>query len=1504
MLFKFETKSTRVKGLSFHPKRPWILASLHDGMIQLWDYRMGALVDRFVEHEGPVRGIDFHPQQPLFVSGGDDYKIKVWNFKMRRCLFTLLGHLDYIRTVQVRRRRASSSLVRAPARSADATADSRPSRRNARPGIEVGARDVAAGQRSDRGGRPVGPPGGRSVGGDGRARASSVFRARRARRRPHVARRRGAPMPAESTQHSVLDCGGVGVGVGVGGPWAVDEEPCLPPSFALLSLLPRLTLLRLPCFLSSASPRVLLAVRLLLLLRCACLCPQFHRENPWIVSASDDQTIRIWNWQSRSCISVLTGHNHYVMCAQFHPSMDLIVSASLDQTVRVWDTLGLRKKTVRSTPSDDYGAGGRSGAGGDLFGADAVVKYVLEGHERGVNWASFHPTSPLIVSGADDQRIKLWRMNDSRAWEVDSLKGHMGNVSCVLFHPRRDFVVSNSEDRTTRLWDASKRLLIQLHRRERDRFWVLAAHPEQDLLATGHDSGLIVFKFQRERPAYAPAGDGLLFWVKDRYLRRCVLGTGADVPIATLRRPTTGIGQYLNPRTLTVNPFNPSEESVVIHPLGDDGSYELYNLNSAEGPGVRGTGLAVAFLGRDRLVVLDGDRRLSLRTLDRTHEVKKTMDSPYATPDALFNSSTAGRVLVRSDDRIALFETQSRRVIGEVTSVRVRYVVWNREGSLVALLGKDTIVIADRNLKPICSLHETVRIKGAAWDEHGVLVYTTVMHIKYLLPNEKGDAGIVRTLDAVVYPVDARNATLFALDREGVLRTIRYDATEYLFKQALASREYARVLELIRTGNMCGHAVIAYLQKSGYPEVALHFVDDPSTRFGLALECGNLDVARDCATAVNKPEFWHRLATEALRQGNLDVVETAYQQTRNAERLSFLYLLTGHRENLAKMLAASQRNRDVMARFHNALFLGDASERLKVLESAGQIALAYATALTYHLDDDVARLRTAFADAQLALPDLRPFGIEADGSPSEGAPRPIACLPPTPIVAVGNWPLLHVRRSPFDTATLGSSADARAAGSGSSASSSSSTGGPGVSATASSAAAALSALGAGGADAAAWGGDDLDLGLDGGAAASGGGRGPDGAGGGDGKGTAAWGGEDLDLDLGEIEDPALALGATGAGGGGAGGAVGGFDRPKEGVSFSVRWAEAGDVAGELVAAGAFERALGLLNRQVGLVNAAPLQSRFLAAYTAARASLPTLPTLASVAIPLGRAPATGPGAASSAPLAGGLRRPTLLVTLASLVNKLKDVYRHFQAGAFPEAQDALDDLLASLPLCVVDTKAEELEIKELLAIAREYKTAVAMELERKALPETSPPARRIELAAYLTHCALQPAHLLLALNLAMSFAFKHQNFITAAGFARRIVEMPEAANPAYAALVQKARKVLSASEAQARNAHVLQYDERNPFVLCCGSFTPIYRGSPSIRSALCGAHYKPEFRGQVCRIDGMSAVGVETLGLVVRSAGGRSATAAASGGGGGGGAGGGGSRAPAPAPAPAADDEW
>jgi len=113
--------------------------------------------------------------------------------------------------------------------------------------------------------------------------------------------------------------------------WNYQQKRCL------FNLTGHLDYIRCVCgsialpFRSSMSDRV----------HCSLRTVQFHHEYPWILSASDDQTLRIWNWQSRQCLTVLTGHNHYVMCAQFHPKDDLILSASLDQTIRVWDMSGM-----------------------------------------------------------------------------------------------------------------------------------------------------------------------------------------------------------------------------------------------------------------------------------------------------------------------------------------------------------------------------------------------------------------------------------------------------------------------------------------------------------------------------------------------------------------------------------------------------------------------------------------------------------------------------------------------------------------------------------------------------------------------------------------------------------------------------------------------------------------------------------------------------------------------------------------------------------------------------------------------------------------------------------------------------------------------------------------------------------------------------------------------------------------------------------------------------------
>jgi coatomer protein complex subunit alpha (xenin) len=298
--------------------------------------------------------------------------------------------------------------------------------------------------------------------------------------------------------------------------------------------------------------------------------------------------------------------------------------------------LGLRKKTVRGAPSQIDESNVVSRVNNELFGGnDAIVKYVLEGHERGVNWAAFHPTLPLVISGADDRQVKLWRMNETKAWEVDTMRGHTNNVSCVLFHPKHELIISNSEDRTIRVWDISKRLGVQTFRRDSDRFWILAAHSEQNLLAAGHDSGMTVFKLERERPAFDIQA-GKCYYVKDRYLRLHEFDKSRDVPLVSFRRTTSnttpGIGG--GPRCLLYNSFNKAENNVLVTSDVEGGSYELITFaNEAMGPGDaqdvrRGSGLAAVFLTRDRIAVLDKSRQILIKNFQ--NEVVKRSSSPLA----------------------------------------------------------------------------------------------------------------------------------------------------------------------------------------------------------------------------------------------------------------------------------------------------------------------------------------------------------------------------------------------------------------------------------------------------------------------------------------------------------------------------------------------------------------------------------------------------------------------------------------------------------------------------------------------------------------------------------------------------------------------------------------------------------------------------------------------------------------------------------------------------------
>jgi coatomer protein complex subunit alpha (xenin) len=633
------------------------------------------------------------------------------------------------------------------------------------------------------------------------------------------------------------------------------------------------------------------------------------------------ETIRIWNWQNRSLICTMTGHNHYTMCAQFHPKEDLIVSASLDQSVRVWDISGLRKKhsaPMSQSFEDQMSRSNQNQA--DMFGnTDAVVKFVLEGHDRGVNWVAFHPTLPLIVSAGDDRLVKLWRMSETKAWEVDTCRGHFQNASACVFHPHQDLILSVGEDKTIRVWDLNRRTSVQSFKRENDRFWVIAAHPEINLFAAGHDNGVMVFKLERERPASAVHQNNLFYITKEKHVRSYDFQKNIESPsMLSLKKLGSA---WVPPRNLS---YNAAERSILVTSPADGGSYELISLPRDASGAVeptdtkRGSGNSAVFVARNRFAVFNlANQQIDIKDLNNS--TTKTIKPPTNTLDIAWGGT--GNLLLITPSNVVLYDIQSKKDLATLAVSGVKYVVWSMDGLHAAMLSKHNVTIVTKNLEQVSTLHETIRIKSATWDDTGVLLYSTLNHIKYSLMN--GDNGIVRTLEQTVYLVRVKGRNVYCLNRAAKPKVLQIDPTEYRFKLALVKRNYDEMLNIIKTSSLVGQSIISYLQKKGYPEIALQFVQDPQTRFELAVECGNLDVAVEMAKQLDKPKLYHKLAQVSLDHGNHQNVESTYQKLRNFDKLSFLYLATGDEDKLKRMAKIAEHRGDMTARFQNALYLGD-----------------------------------------------------------------------------------------------------------------------------------------------------------------------------------------------------------------------------------------------------------------------------------------------------------------------------------------------------------------------------------------------------------------------------------------------------------------------------------------------------------------------------------------------------------------------------------------------------
>eukprot|EP01111_Echinosteliopsis_oligospora_P009434 TRINITY_DN2762_c0_g1_i1.p1 TRINITY_DN2762_c0_g1~~TRINITY_DN2762_c0_g1_i1.p1 ORF type:complete len:419 (+),score=101.13 TRINITY_DN2762_c0_g1_i1:87-1343(+) len=180
----------------------------------------------------------------------------------------------------------------------------------------------------------------------------------------------------------------------------------------------------------------------------------FDKTGNLLATCSADLTIKLWDFQTYECVKTLHGHDHNISCVRFTPSGDHIVSSSRDKTIKVWET------------STGY-----------------CIK-TIAGHEDWVRKIAISPEATMLFSCSNDQTVRVWNMSKGECTHV--LRDHAHVVECVALAPphvvfpfnstetsstkddtkttisnnnnlssTKGYLASGSRDKTIKIWDLS-----------------------------------------------------------------------------------------------------------------------------------------------------------------------------------------------------------------------------------------------------------------------------------------------------------------------------------------------------------------------------------------------------------------------------------------------------------------------------------------------------------------------------------------------------------------------------------------------------------------------------------------------------------------------------------------------------------------------------------------------------------------------------------------------------------------------------------------------------------------------------------------------------------------------------------------------------------------------------------------------------------------------------------------------------------------------------------------
>nr|XP_017017832.1 transcription initiation factor TFIID subunit 5 [Drosophila kikkawai] len=192
----------------------------------------------------------------------------------------------------------------------------------------------------------------------------------------------------------------------------------------------------------------------------------FNPEDRYLLSCSEDCSMRLWCLMSWNCVVIYPGHLSPVCCVIYAPLGYYFATASDDCTARVW--VQDNKRAVR----------------------------ILKGHLAELEVCLFHPNRHYLATGSADATVRLWDI--PKGAQVRLFAGHRGRVTALAFSACGRHLVSGGDDSLIMIWDITNEKLVHFLSHHKSAINTIQFCLDSNLLlAGGQDCQLTIWDFKK-----------------------------------------------------------------------------------------------------------------------------------------------------------------------------------------------------------------------------------------------------------------------------------------------------------------------------------------------------------------------------------------------------------------------------------------------------------------------------------------------------------------------------------------------------------------------------------------------------------------------------------------------------------------------------------------------------------------------------------------------------------------------------------------------------------------------------------------------------------------------------------------------------------------------------------------------------------------------------------------------------------------------------------------------